>query len=170
MPKVRVRERERDLDLPTTGDVILYHRAKFIDQQMTGTIVIRERDRDYEQTKQSLSKFYLEPHTFLDNALKDWQVFKHDIRKNSGKHKHQGGLVIFCLEGKGYSVVDGVRHDWQEGDVLLLPVKPGGVEHQHFNLDPGTPCKWIAFTYIPYWDMLASTMSQVQFSPDYKPR
>ena len=75
-------------------------------------------------------------------------------RPRSGKHRHQGGLVIYVLEGKGYSIVDGERKDWEKGDLVLLPMKPGwrrapalqsrsveagdlGGVHQH--PDPGIP-------------------------------
>ena len=77
--------------------------------------------------------------TFKDTPLQHWRVFIHDIKTRSGKHRHQGGLVIYVLEGKGYSVVDGERKDWEKGDLVLLPMKPEGVEHQHFNLDPAEP-------------------------------
>ena len=59
------------------------------------------------------------------------------------------------ITGKGYSVVDGERIDWQAGDLLLLPIKPGGVEHQHFNINPGSECRWIAFSYMPFFDHVA---------------
>ncbi|MFC1817249.1 hypothetical protein ACFL0M_15240, partial [Thermodesulfobacteriota bacterium] len=96
MPKVTVIENGKEVELPNPSEVIVYHRNKFLEYQMKGKIVIGEKDREYEQSKQSLSKYYLQPQTFSDHALRDWQVFKHDIGKNSGKHKHQGGLVIFC--------------------------------------------------------------------------
>ncbi len=168
MAKVRVRERERETESATTYEMSLYRRKQFTELQATGQVVIREEDRQWEQSKQGRLKYYAHP--TLQNAkyvLRDWSIFKHDIKKHSGKHKHQGGLVIFCLEGKGYSVVDGVRHDWEKGDLLLLPCKPGGVEHQHFNLEDGSPCKWIAFNYWPLWDLLASELTQTEFAPEY---
>lgn len=170
MPKVRIRERERDVEIAGTYENVLHERKKFIEHQMTGKVVIHEKDREYEQSRQGRAKFYLQHHTFPEPVLQDWQVFKKDIRKHSGSHKHQGGLVIFCLEGKGYSLVDGERNDWSAGDLLLLPCKPGGVEHQHFNSEPGKPCQWIAFIYWPYWNMLASEMTQGELAPDYIPR
>ncbi len=174
MEKVRVKEREREVELADSYEKVYYERNKFIERQMTGKVVIREKDRDWEQGRQGRVKFYLLPHSlpngFSDHALRDWEVFKQDIRKHSGSHRHQGGLVIFCLEGKGYSTVNGVRHDWEKGDLLLLPCQPGGVEHQHFNLEPGKPCKWMAFIYWPYFDLLASELIQGQLHPDYIPR
>jgi gentisate 1,2-dioxygenase len=95
-------------------------------------------------------------------------VFSHDLKTQSGKHRHQGGLVIYVITGKGYSVVDGERVDWQAGDLLLLPIKPGGVEHQHFNLQPGADCRWIAFSYMPFFDHVASEFTQTENSPLFK--
>jgi hypothetical protein len=48
-----------------------------------------------------------------------------------------------------------------------LPIKPNGVEHQHFNLD-SKPSKWIAFVYLPLIDHIAHHMEQVEKSPDAK--
>ena len=74
----------------------------------------------------------------------------HDIKTVSGKHRHQGGLLIYVLEGKGYSIVNGERKDWQKGDLVLLPMVPGGVEHQHFNVEPEKgAARWIAFINMP---------------------
>lgn len=46
-------------------------------------------------------------------------------------HKH-GQATIYVLSGRGYSIVDGERHDWQAGDLINVPA---GFWHQHFNLD-----------------------------------
>ena len=99
--------------------------------------------------------------------MDDWNIFVQDIKVHSGKHRHQGGLVIYILEGEGWSEVDGERHDWEAGDLLLLPIKPGGVEHQHFNTDPDTPCRWLAFIHWPTLDHLASPAEQLEDSPTW---
>ena len=64
-------------------------------------------------------------------------------------HRHQGGTFIFILGGKGYSTVNGVRHDWEAGDLAILPMVPGGVAHQHFNFEPGVPALWMRVGYTP---------------------
>ena len=170
MPKVKVKEHEREVELADTYEMVMYQRKKFLDLQMTGKVVIRAKDREWEQGRQGRLKYYLQPTSFSDAPLRDWIVFVNDIRKHSGKHRHQGGAVIFVLEGRGYSVVDGVRYDWEAGDLLLLPCKEGGVEHQHFNLAEGQPCKWIAFFYLPYWDLMVSEFTQGELSPDFNPK
>ena len=49
------------------------------------------------------------------------------------KHGHMNSAVFFVLKGKGHDVHDGVRHDWEAGDALLVE---NGCVHQHFNDDP----------------------------------
>ena len=76
--------------------------------------------------------------------------------------------AIYVIEGKGYTVVEGQRQDWESGDLVLLPIQPGGVEHQHFNLDPDREVKWIALSFRPFKEYLASSITQKEISPDYK--
>ena len=64
-------------------------------------------------------------------------------------------------------VVDGERFDWSKGDLLLLPLRPGGVEHQHFNLEEGKGCRWIAFSYQPVSIHVASELTQLKESPQF---
>ncbi len=46
------------------------------------------------------------------------------------KHRHTYETIAFILKGKGYSVVEGQRVDWEEGDAVLVP---RWTWHQHFN-------------------------------------
>jgi gentisate 1,2-dioxygenase len=49
------------------------------------------------------------------------------------KHRHGGEAVLYAVKGKGYSVIDGERYDWGEGDATLVSKWSW---HQHFNADP----------------------------------
>ena len=51
---------------------------------------------------------------------------------NTGKHIH-GEEGVHIVEGEGFSVINGVRYDWDEGATLWVPF---GAEHQHFNTGP----------------------------------
>jgi len=134
-----------------------------------GPIVVRRSDRELFQARQGKLLFYLCPNNHRDNALQAWRVFIQEIRTCSGKHRHAGGLTIFVLEGHGYTIVDGERWDWKKGDLVLLPMKVGGVEHQHFNLGPPEkPAVWIAMINMAIHDYLASDLEQIENSPDYK--
>jgi len=133
-----------------------------------GSIVVRRADRDLFQARQGKLLFYLCPNNHRDTALLEWRVFIQEIRTCSGKHKHAGGLTIFVLDGVGYTMIDGARLDWKKGDLVLLPMKVGGVEHQHFNLGPpNKPAVWIAIINMAIHDYLASDLEQIENSPDY---
>ncbi len=55
-------------------------------------------------------------------------------------HRH-GDAAIYVLSGKGYSIVDGKRYDYEEGDAAHMPA---GVWHQQFNADPDKPLRFLA--------------------------
>ena len=163
----RMRERERpSQDL---YDLAIKKDREFAARQLAGRIVIKPADCPQQQSRQGLLRFYLDL-TITDTALTDWVVFAHELRTQSGKHRHQGGVIIYVIEGVGYSVVDGERIDWSTGDLILLPLRKGGVEHQHFNKNPAKPAFWMAFIHSPTREYLASEITQLEEAPGFKDR
>ncbi len=134
----------------------------------TGKIVLRGKDIPWRQNRQGLLKMFLSFHDTDDAAASDWICFIHDIKAQSGKHRHQGGIHLLVLEGDGYTVVDGQRFDWEKWDLITLPVKPRGCEHQHFNKIHEQPAKWMAFQYHTFMKALGNMFEQVENSPDWK--
>jgi quercetin dioxygenase-like cupin family protein len=163
--RTRLRERERPTQNPY--ETALQQDKAFAERQMMGRIVVKLEDCEQQLSRQGRLRFYLDP-TIEDTPLRSWVVFTHEVRTLSGKHRHQGGLVIYVIDGKGYSVVDGERVDWEKGDLLLLPLRPNGVEHQHFNSIPGHPALWMAFIHQPMREYVASEMTQTEVSPEYR--
>lgn len=131
-----------------------------------GVVVVRGKEQPWEQSRQARLK-HLFHHSMPERGTIDWLMFLQDIRSRSGRHRHQGGLCIYVVEGTGWTTVDGVRYDWQEGDLILLPIKPEGVEHQHFNAEPGTPCKWLAMIYVPWVNAFGNELEQKENTPDW---
>ncbi|MBI4288651.1 MAG: cupin domain-containing protein [Chloroflexi bacterium] len=128
-------------------DKIYNQRAEFRRLREQGKVVIKGKDLQWRQDRQALSRYYSYYELWPELAAPFWILFQIRVFKQSGKHTHQGGLALFVLDGKGYSIVDGVRYDWEAGDLVILPVKPGGCEHQHFNADPDRPAEWQAFIF-----------------------
>jgi len=60
-----------------------------------------------------------------------------------------------------------VRYDWEAGDLILLPVKPGGVEHQHFSLGD-EPARWMAFINESVFMWAGTQMEQVETHYDWQ--
>lgn len=164
--KTRVREREPLQE--NNYERLLRDREQFTERQQSGRIVVKPSDRQLQVTRQGRLTYLMLPMAYKDVPLQEWAVFTQDIRTHSGKHRHQGGIVLYVTEGKGYSIVDDERVDWEKGDLVLLPIRPGGVEHQHFNSEPGKSCQWVAFLHLPIMDYLSMEMTQVELSPDFK--
>jgi mannose-6-phosphate isomerase-like protein (cupin superfamily) len=167
----RTRMREREPTALNPYEIGMQQDKAFTELQNTGRIVVRLKETKQELMRQGHLRFYLDAgRTIVDTPLQDWAVFTHEVRSVSGKHRHQGGLVIYVIDGKGYSVIDGERVDWEKGDLVLLPLRPNGVEHQHFNTDPEKPAVWMAFIHRGIRRHVASELTQTEPSPEWKSR
>ena len=51
----------------------------------------------------------------------------------SGRQHHPGGKIFYFWQGKGHTILDGVRYPWTAGELLQLPLRREGVTYQHFN-------------------------------------
>ena len=54
----------------------------------------------------------------------------------TGKHRHTSEAIMLALSGQGYSVIDGKRYEWSEGDAIVMPAMTW---HQHFNASDSKP-------------------------------
>jgi hypothetical protein len=130
----------------------------------SGQVVVKGKGRSFRNSKQGFSRYYL--HLNSDAAVPEWLIFVKDVSAGSGRHTHQGGLVLYVTKGRGYSVFNGTRIDWKAGDLMVMPVLPGGVEHEHFPTDEVS--MWAAFIYIPFQDAIGSMFDQVTERPDWQ--
>ena len=171
MEREKVREREpAQQDQGAHYEATLRLNAEARERARTGKIVIKAKERPLHQTRMGCSKQFLSWHGRDDSAATDWTVFIKDLRVHSGKHRHQGGIQLFILEGDGSTVVDGKEVDWEKWDLIVLPVKPDGCEHQHFSKEPGAPCRWMAFRYAPYARVLGNMFDHLEDSSDWEDR
>lgn len=71
-------------------------------------------------------------------------------------HRHVHSVVYHVLEGKGYTVINGVKFEWEKGDFLILPPWSW---HEHANT--GTEAAYLfSFNDLPVMQML--NMEQVE--------
>ncbi len=131
-----------------------------------GKRVVHAKNIPFEQDQQGIRRTDCHP-DLTENAIDFFHVFTHKINTHSGRHIHQGGLTIFVVQGKGYSMVDGKRYNWEAGDLIQLPIKKGGVDHQHFNLD-GKPSIWLAIIPHTLQRFVGRKLTQTEFSPTWK--
>ncbi|MBI4595327.1 MAG: cupin domain-containing protein [Candidatus Tectomicrobia bacterium] len=163
--KEAIKEKESELKGPDHYDRSEIRMRENTEKARKGIRVLHGKNRPWELNRQGYIRTYM--HDDSEGlANNHWSIFSHDIRAHSGKHRHQGGINLFVLKGKGYTTVDGQKYDWKEGDLILLPIKKGGVEHQHFNAD-GKPSRWVAFRHIPSADMIGRFREQKENFTDW---
>lgn len=64
----------------------------------------------------------------------------------TNKHRHTYETVLFVIEGKGYTEIEGEKVEWQAGDAVYIPV---WAWHRHQNLSDTEPAKYIACENAP---------------------
>ena len=98
--------------------------------------VVNGEEVPLENNRMGLIRWYLHP-AMEDTAIRNQLVWIQEIPpgSRSGKLKSQGGQINIVLEGRGYTMIDGVRYDWEPYDALFLPLIPEGTIIQHFNTD-----------------------------------
>lgn len=94
-------------------------------------------------------KLHLGPQYFNANILSPSDgtsqvLFAHYVVLAPGgrsqKHGHMNEAMFYILDGKGYDIHDGVRYDWEAGDIVVVN---NACVHQHFNADPDRPARAI---------------------------
>lgn len=141
-------------------------------RMINGIQVIKEKHLPLETNRQGMMRWYLHP-GIKDTVLSTLVFFQQEIPpgSRSGRMKFQGGQVIMVTEGRGYTLVDGVKHEWEEGDVINLPLRARGIVVQHFNTDPEKVARFVAAE--PNWfECLfvdrGSGFEQLEDAPEYR--
>jgi hypothetical protein len=165
-------QRKQELAQHNFWDELLALRDEQRVQRGKGIAVIKQAGLPQESNRQGLMRWYLHP-AIKDTVLNTQIFFEQEIPPGgrSGRIKFQGGQVIMILEGRGYTLVDGVKHAWEEGDVLNLPLRARGIIVQHFNTDPEKPARfvgaepnWVDCTYVDR----GSGFEQLEDAPEYR--
>ena len=115
------------------------------EQRKAAVQVVRLSELPLENNEQGLMRWYLHP-AITDTILSTLSIFRQEIPpgSRSGRLKFQGAQILFIVAGRGHTILDGVRHAWEAGDVVSLPCKRDGIVVQHFNDDPETTAVFMA--------------------------
>ena len=108
-------------------------------------IVVKGKDRPLEKNRLGLIRWYLHP-SLTNTVIRTLITFVQEIPPGSctGRLHFQGGQVLYIWEGKGHTILDGVRYDWKQGDAMNLPLRRDGITVQHFNDDPNQRVRLVA--------------------------
>jgi gentisate 1,2-dioxygenase len=106
---------------------------------------VHGKDLPWEINRQGIMRWYLHP-IMEDTVINPFIFYVQEIPpgSRSGRVKAQGSQIFYIWEGKGYTVMDGVKHYWEASDVVQIPLRPMGVIYQHFNVDQKNPVRLIS--------------------------
>ena len=107
--------------------------------------LVKGRDLPWQQSRQGKMRWYMHP-LLKSPCINTLTIFVQELPpgSRSGRVNHPGNQVMFILEGRGYTVIDGQKHHWGKGDVVQIPLKVKGCVVQHFNADPDNPARFVA--------------------------
>ena len=142
------------------------------EQRKSAVQVVRLSELPLENNEQGLMRWYLHP-SIIDTVLSTLSIYRQEIPpgSRSGRLKFQGGQVLFIVEGRGHTMLDGVKHTWEAGAVVNLPCKRDGIVVQHFNDDAQQTAVFMAVEP----NLFAATsvdrgcgLHQLEQSPDFR--
>jgi quercetin dioxygenase-like cupin family protein len=173
----RVREGEGVVSGPvgdgTLLDELFSMRDEYRALAETGESLVDGSSLPWEINRQGETKWYMHPRKH-DTSLRSLIVYRQRIPagSRSGRQLHPGGIAHYILSGSGHTMLDGERHDWKAGDLVALPVRPHGIDYQHFNDDPKHPVDFIAATpnLVEILGVdLGGRFEQLESAPEYAP-
>jgi quercetin dioxygenase-like cupin family protein len=104
-------------------------------------------DVEYNDGPQVFGKHFLEPKHGLGQTL-HIHLQEYAPGAKSQKHGHVNEAVFYILDGEGTEEHDGVRYDWEAGDVAIVH---NNCVHQHFNRNPDKPARTVVLKTKPMY-------------------
>ena len=86
---------------------------------------------------QAYSRHYVQPEDGITQTL-HLHLEEYGPGGKSQKHGHVNEAAFYILDGRGYEIHDGVRYDWEAGDIAIVH---NNCVHQHFNADEHRPAR-----------------------------
>jgi quercetin dioxygenase-like cupin family protein len=130
---------------------------------------------EFNAGPQVFGKHYLEPKHGLGQTL-HIHLQEYAPGAKSQKHGHANEAVFYILDGEGYEEHDGVRYEWEAGDVAIVH---NNCVHQHFNRSTTKPARTLVLKTKPMYLFLNMLFQRSiekhqkvpsEFAPDYEPR
>ena len=64
----------------------------------------------------------------------------------SNRHRHTYETLLYVLEGRGHTMIEDQRVEWEAGDAVYIPV---WAWHHHVNTDQANPARYLACENAP---------------------
>ena len=109
--------------------------------------VRKAKDIQFVDGPQAFSRHYVEP---KDGITQNFHLHLEEYGPGgkSQKHGHVNEAAFYILDGTGYEIHDGIRYDWQAGDVAIVH---NNCVHQHFNASNQKPARALVLKTKPMY-------------------
>ncbi len=107
---------------------------------------------------QTYSRHYVEPKDGITQMF-HLHLEEYAPGGKSQKHGHVNEAAFYILDGEGYEIHDGVRYDWQAGDVAIVH---NNCVHQHFNASPDKPARALVIKTKPMFMFMNMLFQQTR--------
>lgn len=106
---------------------------------------------------QAFSRHYIEPKDGLTQMF-HLHIEEYAPGGRSQKHGHVNEAAFYILDGEGYEIHDGIRYDWQAGDVAIVH---NNCVHQHFNASSTKPARALVIKTKPMFMFMNMLFQQL---------
>ncbi len=124
-----------------------YNLTKELERLRAQPRVRRGRDIAFQDGPTTFSKHYIEPKDGIAQTL-HIHLEEYAPGAHSQKHGHVNEAVFYILDGEGAEVHDGIRYEWDAGDVAIVH---NNCVHQHFNRNPEKPARALVLKTKPMY-------------------
>ena len=112
--------------------------------------VKKAKETAFVDGPQAFTRHYVEPKDGITQTF-HLHLEEYAPGASSQKHAHVNEAAFYILDGAGYEIHDGVRYDWEAGDVVIVH---NNCVHQHFNASKERPARAIVIKTKPMYMFL----------------
>jgi quercetin dioxygenase-like cupin family protein len=99
--------------------------------------VRKGKEVKFSKGPQTFSRHYVQPKNGITQTF-HIHLEEYAPGGRSQKHGHVNEAAFYILDGIGYEVHDGIRYDWEAGDIAIVH---NNCVHQHFNRSLDKPAR-----------------------------
>lgn len=122
--------------------------------------VKKAKETAFVDGPQAFSRHYVEP---KDGITQTFHLHLEEYAPGavSQKHGHVNEAAFYILDGEGYEIHDGIRYDWEAGDVVIVH---NNCVHQHCNASKTKPARALVIKTKPMY-LFLNMLFQKQVTP-----
>ncbi len=124
-----------------------YNVKQELDRLRSVPRVRKAKEIGFVDGPQAFSRHYVEPKDGITQTF-HMHLEEYAPGASSQKHGHVNEAAFYILDGKGYEIHDGIRYDWEAGDIAIVH---NNCVHQHFNASKDKPARALVIKTKPMY-------------------